>query len=189
MAIELSGEWVQLPERGTLWPRVLLVMIGWAIGWIAYTSTMGVNWILRGVLLGGFGGFLTGLALRTRERRAGRVFLSTLLWAALWVGGALGMALSPSLLWSALVGGVVGMLGGVATARMLPGVSRRAVAWAWALAGVLAPLASMLLLGVIGFNYYDATGGVLVSSLLMGIVTGAIGGGITLRQIRRAGLL
>ncbi len=98
---------MQLPRQRALLPKLLLIVAGWIIAWLAF---FGLNhdllwelvgplaemiglpwelidigiWAIRGIILGAIGGLFTGIALRWAEPSFRRVFGLAIGWAIVW---------------------------------------------------------------------------------------------------------
>ncbi|MBN1640720.1 MAG: protein kinase, partial [Anaerolineae bacterium] len=185
---ELQGEWVQLVKTRSVWPPLLLIVLGWALGWGVWAATE--SWqFATGAIMGVIGGLFTGWALRL-GRHSGRPVLAMVFgWGMMWgIGmGGIAMGFDQGVIQSLtgltfLFGGVcalIGLGGGVITAGVLPlGASRTAVSLGWTLTWGAAGLILMAMV------YGGAPW--VVGALFIGAIGGAIGGGITLYQVRHA---
>ena len=108
-AQQVSGTWIQLPGRRSLWPPALLTVAGWCLAWFVYwlilaSQVIGpliellgsagvpweivefIAWPVAGLVCCLLGGIVTGLALRWAEPklRGGQVFWIGLLWGMVW---------------------------------------------------------------------------------------------------------
>jgi hypothetical protein len=160
-------------------------------------------WALRGAIVGLIGGVSTGLVLRwaAPALRWGQVLWIALVWCAVW---AMGIATVPftelpfaggmtAILFWAITGGIVGTVGGLFTGGALRRahggqasgfVLLTALGWGlgWAAAELLAE-------GIVQSGLADGIFGPywMVPGVLLGATGSAIGGGIMLGQLSRAG--
>jgi hypothetical protein len=126
MAIDEIGrqETEAEPRRKPVWPSILLITFGWAIGWaiavIGGAAVLligfgaideGIGWAIGGAIGGTIGGLITGLALRWTQPslRWGHVLAVTIGWAiGLAIGGAIGVIGGSIAVIGWAIGGAIG---------------------------------------------------------------------------------
>ncbi|NIO69138.1 MAG: protein kinase [Anaerolineae bacterium] len=178
------------PKRA-VFPSLLVIAIGWAIGWAIVIALGGddpeaINW--AGWAVGGaIGGLSTGLALRRTEPPIpwNRVLMIVVGWA---IDSAIGWPIvweSDDIIVGSIVVFIIGAIGGLITGLALwwaePPISWKRVlivAIGWAIGMVIGLVGLVLVVSVISADI-----GLHVAFAIYGAIAGAIGGGVMFWQL------